>query len=304
MKPTKNRVYCYGAGRVKMLFQAESQAENFIKFNTKNMEEQGRKVPVRSYYCNMCGGWHVTSNPDAGKFEEGTYMERVIGCCIEAQKRLAEQKERKRMGAKKEPKVQPTTNEKELKKYDKLFDRIVLSIQGGDVWACKNLLESLFVHEKAIDTKEVKNRTALLIVDCIKACIDWVSEKLDTEMKKPATTYLDRLNKMREWLSQYEDFANEKTDIDQRMEALKAKYAEIRQLIELRQQTEDCRTQAEYLQMDVQNGRTDCAWTILESISLQLSKCASEMRLRSEVKDVLSMLLGMQTSLQEMKILH
>lgn len=69
MKPTRNRYYCLAAERRKMLFESENQANNFIKFDAAEMEELGGKVPVRSYYCPICIGWHVTSNPDAEYFE-------------------------------------------------------------------------------------------------------------------------------------------------------------------------------------------------------------------------------------------
>ena len=62
MKPTKNRYFCFGAKRNKMLFETESKANNFIKFNAKEFEEEGNKAPTRSYFCTFCNGWHVTSN--------------------------------------------------------------------------------------------------------------------------------------------------------------------------------------------------------------------------------------------------
>jgi len=52
-----------------MLFESESQANNFIKFNRESIEELGGKIPVRSYYCPLCMGWHVTSNPNVAFFE-------------------------------------------------------------------------------------------------------------------------------------------------------------------------------------------------------------------------------------------
>lgn len=69
MKPTKNRYFCIAARRTKMLFESESQAGNFIKFNRESIEELGGKIPVRSYYCPLCMGWHVTSNPNVAFFE-------------------------------------------------------------------------------------------------------------------------------------------------------------------------------------------------------------------------------------------
>ena len=62
MKPTRNKHFCNGCGRTKMLFESQSKADNFIKFNGEDiLEETGRK-PVRSYYCDFCGGYHVTSS--------------------------------------------------------------------------------------------------------------------------------------------------------------------------------------------------------------------------------------------------
>lgn len=66
MKPTKNKVYCISIRRSKMLFESESKANNFIKFNKDEMLEETGKAPVRSYYCQFCDGWHITSNPHEG----------------------------------------------------------------------------------------------------------------------------------------------------------------------------------------------------------------------------------------------
>lgn len=70
MKPTKNRIYCGEFGRVKMLFDTESKADNFIRFNSKDIIDKNGKTPVRSYYCKVCGGWHVTSKES---FDEEKY---------------------------------------------------------------------------------------------------------------------------------------------------------------------------------------------------------------------------------------
>lgn len=85
MKPTKNQYYCLDCGRIKMLFESKKKADNFIKFNRDAFEEEGKKVPVRSYYCPVCGGWHVTSNPNEEHFNTISYqnnqltkMERIV----------------------------------------------------------------------------------------------------------------------------------------------------------------------------------------------------------------------------------
>lgn len=62
MKPTKNKVYCIGCKRSKMLFSEERNALNFIKFNSESIADRAGRAPVRAYYCPYCLGWHVTSN--------------------------------------------------------------------------------------------------------------------------------------------------------------------------------------------------------------------------------------------------
>ena len=61
MKPTKNKVFCIGCKHHKMLFDSQSKADNFIKFNSDEIAEQTGKAPSRSYYCSFCCGWHITS---------------------------------------------------------------------------------------------------------------------------------------------------------------------------------------------------------------------------------------------------
>lgn len=62
MKPTKNQIFCVACGRPKMLFETKAKADNFIKFNSSEIMEESGKAPIRSYYCEICGGYHVTSN--------------------------------------------------------------------------------------------------------------------------------------------------------------------------------------------------------------------------------------------------
>ena len=63
MKPQKNIVYCAATRRKKMIFETKAKADNFILYNKDEIEEENGKAPVRSYYCRICGGYHVTSNP-------------------------------------------------------------------------------------------------------------------------------------------------------------------------------------------------------------------------------------------------
>lgn len=65
MKPTRNHVFCYGCRKHKMIFETQAKADNFIRYNSEDILEENGKAPVRSYYCQICGGYHVTSNPSS-----------------------------------------------------------------------------------------------------------------------------------------------------------------------------------------------------------------------------------------------
>lgn len=62
MKPTRNKIHCPECGRTKMLFESEEKAINFMRFNNEQIIEETGKAPIRAYYCNACGGYHLTSN--------------------------------------------------------------------------------------------------------------------------------------------------------------------------------------------------------------------------------------------------
>ena len=62
MKP-KIRYFCVACQRPKMLFETQEEADRFIAYNRCDILKGRRKAPVRSYYCEICSGWHVTSNP-------------------------------------------------------------------------------------------------------------------------------------------------------------------------------------------------------------------------------------------------
>ena len=64
MKPIKNSYYCPDCGHNKMRFETKKKADNFIRYNAQEILEESGKAPVRSYYCDICRYWHVTSNPN------------------------------------------------------------------------------------------------------------------------------------------------------------------------------------------------------------------------------------------------
>ena len=60
MKP-KHRIFCPQCGYAKMLFNSEKKANLYLLYNSNDVMEENGKKPIRSYYCEACGGWHVTS---------------------------------------------------------------------------------------------------------------------------------------------------------------------------------------------------------------------------------------------------
>ena len=47
-----------------MLFETEKKANTFLNFNADLIEEKCGKRPIRSYFCQSCCGWHVTSQEE------------------------------------------------------------------------------------------------------------------------------------------------------------------------------------------------------------------------------------------------
>ena len=81
-KPRRNRVMCPDCGRAKMLFESESKAENFIKWNGDDIDTHGDGL--RAYYCPACCGWHITHKKHRKSYDHRTDE------LIEAYNRLVE----------------------------------------------------------------------------------------------------------------------------------------------------------------------------------------------------------------------
>lgn len=63
MSKPKVRYFCLVINRPKMLFETKEKADRFIEFNEPEIKSEGKKrfKHLRSYYCDSCGGWHITS---------------------------------------------------------------------------------------------------------------------------------------------------------------------------------------------------------------------------------------------------
>jgi len=62
MKPRQDsEVYCPDYKGGKLQFLSRKKARDFIRKNRIEIEEENGKAPVRPYWCDKCGCWHVTS---------------------------------------------------------------------------------------------------------------------------------------------------------------------------------------------------------------------------------------------------
>ena len=73
----KNRVFCAECGRRKILFESEDKANRYIEYNAKHIINKKGNQPTRAYYCESCGGWHVTHHPEPLNLDK-TPTERLI----------------------------------------------------------------------------------------------------------------------------------------------------------------------------------------------------------------------------------
>lgn len=54
----RNRIMCPDCQKPKILFETERKANDFIRWNGDNLENQCGKL--RAYYCPACCGWHIS----------------------------------------------------------------------------------------------------------------------------------------------------------------------------------------------------------------------------------------------------
>ena len=129
MKPKKNQIFCVACGRPKMLFETKAKADNFIKFNSSEMMEESGKAPIRSYYCEICGGYHVTSNNSKTHAEWLDNRDKV----------LAEEVDRRVKANLKPKSSQKQTNQEPKSKENKLD--ILKLLEQSDILMTKGMLD-------------------------------------------------------------------------------------------------------------------------------------------------------------------
>lgn len=125
MKPVKNHYFCIGAYRTKMLFKEKHNADNFIRFNAEEIYEQSGKAPVRSYYCQFCGGWHVTSviSPEEGKKRDELDENRFF-MLMKMQTDRKKSKKTSKIQEKVESDIMETTTIKKISRIEAIFLRL------------------------------------------------------------------------------------------------------------------------------------------------------------------------------------
>lgn len=75
--PPKRRVFCNEYGGKKLLFETKGKALSYIKYNAAEIEKTYGYSPNRAYYCESCGGWHVT-HKEASAVQRQTPTQRIV----------------------------------------------------------------------------------------------------------------------------------------------------------------------------------------------------------------------------------
>ena len=138
MKPSKNSVFCYGCRRSKMLFETQSKADNFIKFNKDVILEENGKAPVRSYFCTFCNGYHVTSNPSV---EAGEHLNTEDEIKLNSVLKKYQENKNKKTVRKQDKQL---ANQLKAPIYDK-FQKANSMLALGKINLCKPILDNCLI---------------------------------------------------------------------------------------------------------------------------------------------------------------
>lgn len=146
MKP-KNRIYCPDCGRPKMLFETERKANDFIKWNAKDIQSNGDKL--RSYYCSACCGWHISHHEHSEGYDSRT--DNLIGAYRrQMKKRVAKSLDRLIINPNMEAELQ--------KKGEEIFNGVPEDIKNYDtIYRLRAYLSDYF-KENSIDDQDGRIR--------------------------------------------------------------------------------------------------------------------------------------------------
>lgn len=154
MKPTKNRIFCHECQRPKMLFETEKKALLFMKFNNEEIAAENEKVPARAYFCEACGGWHITHFIDPQRNKSRT--QKVIEYMHSQQAKQKEIKQANAEARKKMLEEQSRIREETQSYVQKQLLLVEDKIQGGCIDEAISLLRDLLELSK---TKYIANKT-------------------------------------------------------------------------------------------------------------------------------------------------
>lgn len=126
-KPKKNRFWCIESKQFKQQFESEEKAVRFMEWNNDSFIKKYR--PVRAYFCEACGCWHLTHL--AAPRIQNSLTEEVI-------ERM--KKEEEILNANNEEVTKPTTKTK-LKRIREKLDCFLFE---GDGEICKEYLDSIW----------------------------------------------------------------------------------------------------------------------------------------------------------------
>lgn len=141
---SRHLVKCGVNHQARMLFDSKKAADNFIRYNAERIKEQNGYAPIRSYYCSLCGGWHVTSQ------EYKPYLEGVMCHTEFALKTMDEFNE----SMKKRTSCKAQTHECVYEKFKKLQDEFLKSYAINDFESMADLYDEMYNMIPAIEDRD------------------------------------------------------------------------------------------------------------------------------------------------------
>lgn len=145
-----------------MLFESQSKADNFIKFNHDEIAEKTGRAPSRSYYCSFCCGWHLTSIADTDVASDRD--ERDARVWEQLRTAIAPKKKKKQAvepaPAPKKRRIPRTEDGYKIRVIADSIDRIILKVDSAlfkaDVHKLRVRFESLLNLEKELRSKSAE----------------------------------------------------------------------------------------------------------------------------------------------------
>lgn len=194
MKPTKNRHFCIGCQRPKMLFETQEKADNFMRFNNSAMATKSKKTPNRSYYCTFCCGWHITSINDdefakSREVKDGKLWDSIIAAAKGEDLKIKKSKSKvskpqEKPAESKKAKQEPCEEEKHkvelINQITQMLQTVYIRLNQNDFEISRKILEdSENMYQRVTELIE-KHNLSVSRVQITRAKIDKLTSWLDT----------------------------------------------------------------------------------------------------------------------------